>query len=162
MQLPVWRKHMADGTAPRRRRQKSPRVPGDFADLLLQLRHERGLTQQQMGELLGFPPKDAQSNYGKWERGDNTPKDLSVLRDIEDILGQPPGKLVDAALGPGAYALPETLRAHLRTLNTAQLDVMTEVAIGLNAMGKDLGDFRLRDAVRAFIADLSNQKPSLT
>lgn len=111
---------MGETTPRRTRRPKQPRIPGDFAALVRGLRESRGMTQQEMGELLGFPAKDAQSNYGKWERGDNKPNDISVLRQIEDVLGVMPGTLVDAALGPGAYALPEALRDNLRTLDTTR------------------------------------------
>jgi transcriptional regulator with XRE-family HTH domain len=88
---------MGETTPRRTRRPKQPRIPGDFAALVRGLRESRGMTQQEMGELLGFPAKDAQSNYGKWERGDNKPNDISVLRQIEDVLGVMPGTLVDAA-----------------------------------------------------------------
>lgn len=55
---------MGETTPRRTRRPKQPRIPGDFAALVRGLRESRGMTQQEMGELLGFPAKDAQSNYG--------------------------------------------------------------------------------------------------
>lgn len=157
--LQTWGGAVTDDQGVRKshRKKAEPAIPGDFAEMVRTLREERGLTQTEVGVAIGLRAKNAQSYYGRYERGDVVPKDISLLRQIEDVLGATPGTLIDAALGPGAYALPEALRDNLRTLNTKQLRLMTEIAIGLNAMGKDVDDVEVSQPIRTFLAGLDQE-----
>lgn len=59
-----------------------------FPKRLKEARTLRGLTQQQLGELLGLEPNNASARMNQYERGKHTP-DYDTLKRIADRLDMP-------------------------------------------------------------------------
>lgn len=55
---------------------------------LKQARTRKGLTQQQLGELLGLDPNNASARMNQYERGKHAP-DFATVNRIAELLGVP-------------------------------------------------------------------------
>jgi transcriptional regulator with XRE-family HTH domain len=78
-----------------------PNVDTYLGGHLRTFRAQHGLTQQQAGELMGFPASTAQSSYSYREAAADHPRytvaSLSELAHLEDGVGAPRGTILRAA-----------------------------------------------------------------
>ena len=80
---------------------------GKIGQFIAQLRKERGMTQEQLGELLGV----SQRTVSRWETGRNMP-DIGLLPPLAETLGVTVAELLEGQrLGSPGSMSPEEVQA---------------------------------------------------